>query len=102
MVEHITDDNFEKKTSDSGVVVLDVYAEWCGPCRMLAPIIEELGKDGSFKVYKLDADKNKKAVEKFNVTGLPTILFFKDGVLKDKHVGFTTINGLKEKINAIK
>ena len=105
MVEHVNDDNFEKKINVDGVVVLDVYAEWCGPCKMLAPIIEELGSgddNSDFKVFKLDSDKNKKTIEKYNITGLPTILFFKNGILKDKHVGFTTIDNLKGKINSIK
>jgi thioredoxin 1 len=69
---------------------------------MLAPVLDELSKGDECRVLKLNSDENKETVNKFGVTSLPTILFFKDGELKDKHVGFTTMDLLKEKINNLK
>ncbi len=102
MVKNINDKNAEEEIKTTGVVVVDVYADWCGPCRMLSPVIDELSTSDEYKVFKLDSDVNKDTVTKYGVSSLPTILFFKDGELKDTHVGFTTLEKLKEKIDLIK
>ena len=82
IVIELTDDNFEELVVKAKLpVVVDCYAVWCGPCRMLSPIIDELAGDYKDKinVYKIDVDRNPKTAEKFNVMSIPTVLYFKDG-----------------------
>lgn len=64
-----------------GKVIVDVYTTWCGPCRFLSPILEKLKEEGLIKLLKEDLDKNRALGERFNITAIPTILFFKDGEL---------------------
>ncbi len=98
----LTDDNFQEKALDKGVAVVDFWAEWCGPCRMIAPIIEELHKeyDGKALVGKLDVDNNPEVAMKYGIRSIPTILILKDGKVVDKQVGATTKKVLAEKIEA--
>lgn len=86
----ITDDNFANEIeSTDGLAMVDFWAAWCGPCRMVAPIVEQLAEDydGKLKVGKLDVDANIRTASRFNVRSIPTILFFKDGQLIDTVVG---------------
>lgn len=86
----ITDDNFATEIeSTDGLAMVDFWAAWCGPCRMVAPIVEQLAEDydGKLKVGKLDVDANIRTASRFNVRSIPTILFFKDGQLVDTVVG---------------
>jgi thioredoxin 1 len=88
----VTDETFETEIEKaSGLAVVDFWAEWCGPCRMVGPIIEQLAGDyqGKAKVAKLDVDANPKTGMRFNVRSIPTILFFKNGKLVDQVIGFT-------------
>ena len=75
------DDNSFKKTISKGVTLVDFYADWCGPCRMIAPIIEELSTefDGKATIAKLDIEKAQEVTFEFQVTSIPTIMLFKDG-----------------------
>ncbi len=85
-----TDDNFATEIeAQAGLSVVDFWATWCAPCRMIAPIVEQLAVDyaGKAKVAKLDVDNNQKTAMRFNVRSIPTILFFKDGKLVDQVVG---------------
>lgn len=87
----VTDANFETEIEKAnGLAVVDFWAEWCGPCRMVGPIVEQLAADyeGKAKVGKLDVDANPKTGMRFNVRSIPTILFFKDGKLVDQVIGF--------------
>jgi thioredoxin 1 len=86
----VTDGDFEQAVEKhQGVVVVDFWATWCGPCRMIAPILEQLAVeyDGKVKVAKLDVDSNQKTSARFNVRSIPTLLFFKDGKLVDQVIG---------------
>jgi thioredoxin 1 len=86
----VTDSDFETQVEKhSGLAVVDFWATWCGPCRMIAPILEQLAVEyqGKVKVTKLDVDSNIKTATRFNVRSIPTILFFKDGKLVDQVVG---------------
>lgn len=101
-MEIITEKNFEEKTK-SGVVVVDFFATWCGPCRMLAPTLEELSKEyeGKAKIYKVDVDNDENLARSFGILSIPTLLFFKDGAMKDKHVGYLSKDELVEKIEKL-
>ena len=86
----VTDANFEAEIEKQpGLAVVDFWATWCGPCRLIAPIIEQLASEytGKAKVAKLDVDTNIKTATRFNVRSIPTILFFKDGKLVDQVIG---------------
>ena len=99
-----TDANFQTEVLDSTIpVVVDVFATWCGPCKMIAPTIEQLASDyaGRIKVGKLDADTEQKTAAEFQVRGLPTVLIFKDGKVADSVVGAAPKAQYAEKIEAV-
>jgi len=97
----VTDANFgEEIESSTGLSMVDFWAEWCGPCRMVGPVVEELAQEYSdrVKVGKLDVDANPETASRFNVRSIPSILFFKDGELVDTVVGALPKASLEEKI----
>lgn len=100
----ITDDNFENEVIKSDLpVLIDFWAVWCGPCKMVAPIVEELATeyDGKAKIGKLDVDSNQQTSIKFGVRSIPTLLLFKDGELKDTIIGAVPKTNIVEKLNAL-
>ena len=104
MIIEVTDANFEKEVIQSkNPVLVDFWAEWCGPCRMVAPIVKEIGQDfdGRVVVAKLDVDSNPEVSNKYGIRNIPTILFFKNGQIVDKQVGAVPKNILVAKVEAI-
>lgn len=104
MTIEVTDSNFEEKVLQSDKpVIVDLWAEWCGPCKMIGPIIDEIGKEyeGKAVCAKIDVDNNPEVPSKYRVRNIPTLLFFKDGELKDKQVGAVPKNAITEKLEAL-
>lgn len=88
-------DNYEKEIKDKGIVIVDFFATWCGPCMMLAPILEELSRE--YKVCKINVDEEQELAMSNKIMSIPTVYFYKDGELKNKFVGYKT----KEEIESI-
>ncbi|MFQ7001039.1 MAG: thioredoxin [Clostridium sp.] len=103
MVGHINDSNFEEEVLKAkGVVVVDFFATWCAPCKMLAPILEEISEEvKEAKIVKIDVDENPLAANLYHVSSIPTIKIFKDGELKDSKVGFQPKEFLQEAIEEL-
>jgi len=97
----ITDANFNEIVNSGKTVLIDFWADWCGPCVMLAPTIEELANEyeGKAIIAKLDVQENSSVPAQFGVRNIPTLLFFKDGKLVDKQVGVVPKQVLAEKLN---
>lgn len=100
-IKKLTDGDFES-TIGSGVSLVDFHAEWCGPCKMLAPILEQVAGEMGDKVVfgKLDIDAQQKTASQFQVTSVPTLILFKDGKEVNRLVGLRDANGIKEFIQS--
>jgi len=100
----ITDDNFESEVIKSDLpVLIDFWAAWCGPCRMIAPIVEELAGEynGKVKIGKLDVDNNQQTAIKYGVRSIPTLLVFKNGEVKDTIIGAVPKSQISQKLDAV-
>ena len=89
MTSEITDANFREVLAEGTPLVVDLWAPWCGPCKMMLPIIDELSNEyeGRVRVGKLNVDENPDTCEEFGIMNIPTMLFFKNGELVNRHVG---------------
>ena len=103
MALQITNENYADVLASGQPVVIDFWAEWCGPCRMVAPIVEELAAEyeGKVVIGKCDVDDNDDIVAEYKVRNIPTIVFIKGGEVVDKHVGAISKDALKAKVDAL-
>ena len=103
MALNINDANYAELAADSKLLVIDFWAEWCGPCRMIAPIVDELAAEyeGRVLVAKCDVEECEEAVAKFGVRNIPTVVFVKGGEVVDKNVGAASKDALKAKIEKL-
>jgi len=100
-IAHFSDSNFQKEVLGSQIPVLvDFWANWCGPCKLIAPIIEELAREyeNKIKIGKLDVDENSKIATQYGVMSIPTLIFFKNGKVMDQVAGACSKSDLKRKI----
>ena len=97
MIKYLENENF-KEVTKSGFWIVDFYADWCGPCQMLGPILEQIKEN----ILKVNVDKHESLAQEFGVMSIPTICFFKDGELKNKVIGFRNKEELQEIINGVK
>ncbi|MEY2479599.1 MAG: thioredoxin 1 [Verrucomicrobiota bacterium] len=100
----IDESNFEREVTQSDQPVLvDFWAEWCGPCKMIAPILDEIAKEkaGTVKVAKVNVDENQSLSFKFNIRAIPTMLFFKNGQVRDQVTGMTSKKDLIGRLEAL-
>jgi thioredoxin 1 len=105
MAQEYTDANFKEKVLDSDkLTMIDFWAEWCGPCRAIGPVVEELAKeyDGKVNIGKVNVDQNPQLSVNFGITSIPAILFVKEGKVVDKLVGSQPKSNFVKKIEALK
>lgn len=100
MINHDFDINKLDEIVNSGVVLLDFYADWCGPCKMLMPELNDLVKKIDVNVYKINVDENPDIAKKYGVMTIPTLVLYKDGKIVNKHSGYRTSDDLVEWIRA--
>ncbi len=93
MVKHLENSADFTKEIEKGFILVDFYTEWCGPCKMLAPVLEEIDY---IDVLKIDADKFMDLAQKFGIMSVPTLCFFKDGELKERVIGYKNADEIKE------
>jgi len=101
-ISHTNDNDFEKDVISSGLPVLvDFWAEWCGPCKMIGPILEELAKemDDKIKIVKIDVDSNNQTAMKYSIRSIPTLMIVTGGVVQAQHIGAASKSQIQEFIN---
>ena len=103
MAQQITDANFKELVTGDKPFMVDFWAEWCGPCRMIGPIVEELAQEyeGRIIIGKVNVDENDELAGEFGIRSIPTLLFFKNGEVVDKHVGAASKSLIEDKLRAL-
>ena len=104
LVINVANDTFDQEVlKASTVVMVDFWATWCGPCKIVAPVVEELAREyeGKAKFAKVNTDENADLASRYNIRGIPTLIFFKDGEIKDQIVGAVPKAQLKSKIDSL-
>ncbi|MBQ8844935.1 MAG: thioredoxin [Clostridia bacterium] len=101
-MEIIGKEDFDSKTKE-GIVFVDFFATWCAPCRMMSVVIDDLKNelDEKVKIYKVDVDKNEDVAKSFGIMSIPTMIIFKDGEIKEKHIGLWSKEEIKDCINPL-
>jgi len=100
----LNESNFDRElTQDDKPMIVDFWAEWCGPCKMIAPLLDEIAREkaGAVKVAKVDVDDNQSLSFKYNIRAIPALLFFKNGQLRDQIVGVTSKKDLLSRLEAL-
>tara|TARA_B100000686_G_C16601427_1_gene868865 strand:+ start:720 stop:1040 length:321 start_codon:yes stop_codon:yes gene_type:complete len=101
-ISHTNDTNFEKDVNQSDLpVLIDFWAEWCGPCKMIGPILEEISEelDDKIKIVKIDVDNNNQTAMKYSIRSIPTLMVIKDGIVQGQHIGAASKAQIQEFIN---
>lgn len=103
MAKIVNGTEFNELVKNEKILVVDFFADWCGPCKMIAPVIEELSSEysGKASIVKVDVDSTPDLARQFGITGIPTILFFKDGNLVKNQVGFVDKGQIKAIIDSL-
>ena len=96
MIKHLNNSNEFENEVKEGLVIVDFYADWCGPCQMLAPVLEDLEKETSIKIVKINVDEIPDLARQFRIMSIPTLMLFKDGKFTKKELGYMPIERLRE------
>ena len=96
MIKHLNNSNEFENEVKEGLVIVDFYADWCGPCQMLAPVLEDLEKEISIKIVKINVDEIPDLARQFRIMSIPTLMLFKDGKFVKKELGYMPIERLRE------
>lgn len=98
-MEKVTTQNFDQTITSNKTVLVDFFATWCGPCKMLAPVVEQFAEsETNIKVVKVDVDEEPDLAMRFGISSIPTLLVFKDGKLADKQIGYRSLEQLKQMV----